>query len=46
MAKYERSTVHVSSVLVEAVPEISDLLTSELIEQGVSVSFYEEPTNG
>jgi hypothetical protein len=44
MAKYERATVHVSSALIESVPEISDLLTSELIEQGVSVSFYEEPT--
>jgi hypothetical protein len=45
MAKYERATVHVSSALIESVPEISDLLTSELIEQGVSVSFYEEPTS-
>lgn len=45
MAKYERATVHVSSLLTTAVPELSDLLTSELVENGVSVSYYEEPTN-
>jgi hypothetical protein len=44
MAKYERATVHVSSVLVDAVPEITELLNTELVEQGVSVSFYEEST--
>lgn len=46
MAKYERATVHVSSVLVDAVPEITDLLNTELVEQGVSVSFYDEPVAG
>jgi hypothetical protein len=43
MALYERATVHVSSLLVEAIPEISDLLNTELVEHGVSVSFYQEP---
>jgi hypothetical protein len=43
MAKYERATVHVSTLLTQAVPEILDLLNTELVEQGVSVSFYEEP---
>jgi hypothetical protein len=43
MAKYERATVHVSSLLTLAVPELTELLKTRLIEQGVSVSFYEEP---
>ena len=42
MAKYERATVHVSTLLTDAIPELQDLLTSELVEQGVSVYFYEE----
>lgn len=45
MAKYERATVHVSTLLTEAVPELTDLLSSELVDNGVSVSFYEEPTS-
>ena len=43
MAKYERATVHVSTLLTAAVPEIVDLLNTELVEEGVSISFYEEP---
>ena len=42
-AKYERATVHVSSLLVNAIPELSDLLTKELVDQGVSVCYYDEP---
>lgn len=42
-AKYEKATVHVSSLLVNAIPELKDLLTSQLIDEGISVSFYEEP---
>ena len=42
MAKYERATVHVSSLLVAAVPELQELLNTQLVDQGVSVSFYEE----
>lgn len=41
-AKYEKATVHVSTLLTEAVPELKDLLTEHLVEQGVSVSYYEE----
>ncbi len=41
-AKYERATVHVSTLLTDAIPELSDLLHKELVDQGVSVSFYEE----
>lgn len=43
MAKYERATVHVSTLLTNAVPELTDLLRTQLVEQGVSVYFYEEP---
>lgn len=45
LAKYERATVHVSTVLTTAVPELTELLNSELVENGVSVSFYEEPNS-
>lgn len=41
-AKYERATVHVSTLLTEAIPELTELLNKELVEQGVAVSFYEE----
>jgi hypothetical protein len=43
MAKYERATVHVSTLLTQAVPELTDLLNTELVENGISVCFYEEP---
>lgn len=43
LAKYERATVHVSSLLTNAVPELVGLLQTHLIEQGVSVYFYDEP---
>ena len=42
MAKYERASVHVSTLLTDAVPELTDLLQKELVENGVSVSYYEE----
>lgn len=42
-AKYERATVHVSTKLTEAVPSLQELLNEELVTQGVSVNFYEEP---
>lgn len=42
MAKFERATVHVSSILTNYIPELNDLLQKQLITQGVSVSFYEE----
>jgi len=43
MAKYERATVHVSTLLTAVVPELVDALNTELVEQGISVCFYEEP---
>lgn len=42
-AKYERATVHVSTILTGSIPELTNLLQTELVEQGVSVYFYEEP---
>jgi hypothetical protein len=41
-AKYEKASVHVSSILVEAVPELKDLLAKNLISQGINVSLYTE----
>jgi hypothetical protein len=41
-AKYEKATVHVSTVLTEAIPELPELLNKQLVEQGVSVYYYEE----
>jgi len=42
-AKYERATVHVSSLLTNALPELTGLLKTQLVDQGVSVYFYDEP---
>lgn len=41
-AKYEKASVHVSNLLVQAVPELTNMLTSHLVNNGVSVSYYEE----
>jgi hypothetical protein len=43
MAKYERATVHVSTALTNSISELTDSLVEELVNQGVAVSFYEEP---
>lgn len=40
MAKYENATVHVSSLLVDAVPEMIELLKKHVLTNGVSVYFY------
>lgn len=42
MALYERASVHVSTLLTDAIPELQDSLSKELVEHGVSVLFYEE----
>lgn len=42
-AKYERATVHVSTLLTDAIPELQELLNKHLVDQGVSVTYYEEP---
>ncbi len=43
LAKSERASVHVSTLLTDFIPELSDLLQKELVEKGVAVSYYEEP---
>jgi len=43
MAKYEKASVHVSNLLSAAVPELNQLLKTRVLEEGVSVYFYEEP---
>lgn len=43
MARYEKATCHISTILTNEIPELVDLLKQELVDQGVSVSFYEEP---
>lgn len=42
-AIYEKATVHVSSLLTNAIPELTGLLKTQLVDQGVSVYFYDEP---
>lgn len=44
-AKSEKSTVHVSTLLTKHIPELTDLLNKELVEKGVSVYYYEEPSS-
>jgi len=43
MALYEKASLHISSLLVNAIPELQELVNTELVEKGVSVSYYEEP---
>lgn len=43
MAKYERATVHISTLLAYTITELTDLVNTHLVEEGVSVSYYEEP---
>ncbi len=42
MAKYEKSTVHISSLLTDAIPELKDLAIKHFAENGVSTYFYDE----
>jgi hypothetical protein len=42
LAKSEQASVHVSSLLVDAVPQLSDLCTECLVNNGVSVYYYNE----
>jgi hypothetical protein len=43
IAKYERASVHVSTLLTREIPELNDLLMTHLVDDGVNVFFYEEP---
>jgi len=42
-AKTEKASVAVSTLLTEAIPELPELLNKYLVDQGVSVAFYQEP---
>lgn len=42
MAKYEKATVHVSNLVVEAIPEMTELLSKHLVDNGVSIYFYDD----
>lgn len=41
-AKYEKASVHVSKILLDAMPELEGLLKEEVVDQGVSVCVYIE----
>lgn len=41
-AKSEKATVHVSNLLTNSIPELQGLLQKTLVENGVSVYYYEE----
>lgn len=42
LAKYEQASVHVSSLLTTFIPELNNLLKEQLLDNGVSVYFYQE----
>lgn len=42
LAKSEHATVHASTLLTNSIPELSNLLSSQLLANGVSVYLYEE----
>jgi|SRR5277367_5377024 len=44
LAKYEGASVHVSNLMAAEMPELQPLLVTQLIEQGINVYFYNEPT--
>jgi len=41
---YERASLHVSNLLTQAIPELEELVAKNVIEKGVSVLYYTEPT--
>ena len=42
LAKYEKASVHVSTLTTSALPQLSPLLVTNMIEKGITVYFYEE----
>lgn len=45
-ALYEKASLHISSILVAATPELVDLVNKHCVEKGVSAFYYEEPESG
>lgn len=43
LAKYEKGSIHVSNLTVNALPEVVQLLTENMVEKGIAVAFYNEP---
>lgn len=41
-AKYEKASVHVSSVLTNEIPELEGMLTASLVDTGTNVYYYQE----
>ena len=41
-AKYDKASVHVSSILLDKVPELKGLLNKHMVANGVNVYLYEE----
>lgn len=42
MCRSERASLHVSTLSMNTIPGLADLLNTQLIEKGLSVYFYEE----
>jgi hypothetical protein len=42
-AKYEKASIAVSTLLTDAIPELGELIKKYMLDEGISVSFYEEP---
>lgn len=42
LATYERATVHISSALTKVIPELTQLVNEQLVNNGVNVFFYQE----
>jgi hypothetical protein len=41
-AKFEHASIAVSTVLIDAIPELSELLNEHLVKHGINVALYEE----
>jgi hypothetical protein len=44
LCKYEKASAHISSLVIEEVPELKELLVKGLVEEGINVFTYMEPT--
>lgn len=44
LAKYEHASLHISSMLLEDVPELNSMLVKSFAEEGINVYIYNEPT--
>jgi hypothetical protein len=44
LAKYEHGSVHISSILLDSIPELKELSVQELVANGVAVCYYDGDT--